>query len=59
MMAEATERTELEALRTLVTARNARAKRDIRMCPAQHAQLRLMPDVRCGTQTLAQAARRV
>ena len=59
MIAEATKRMELEFSRASVTARNARAKQGICLCAAQCAQLKLMPEVRCGTEALAQAARRV
>ena len=58
MIARLTKRTELESSRASVTARNARAKHGICLCAAQCAQLRLMPEVRCGTETLAQAASR-
>ena len=58
MIARLTKRTELEPSRAYVTARNARAKHGICLCAAQCAQLRLMPEVRCGTETLAQAASR-
>ncbi len=61
MIAEATKRMEIEFSRASVTARNARAKQGICLCAAQCAQLKLklMPEVRCGTEALAQAARRV
>ncbi|MFZ1866430.1 MAG: hypothetical protein WAU39_19580 [Polyangiales bacterium] len=56
MIAEATKRTELGSSRASVTARNAQAKHGICLCAAQCAQLKLMPEVRCGTEALAQAA---
>jgi len=58
MIARLTKRTEFESSRASVTARNARAKEGICPCAAQCAQLKLMPEVRCGTETLAQAASR-
>jgi hypothetical protein len=59
MPARMTKRTELGPPRALPTARHLRVKRGIRFGPAQRAQLTLAADVRCGTETLAQAARRV
>jgi len=54
MIAEATKRTEREPSLAWVTARNAQAKHGICLCAAQCAKLK--PEVRCGTEALAQAA---
>ncbi|MGB5682777.1 MAG: hypothetical protein WBM47_13085 [Polyangiales bacterium] len=56
MIAEATKRTEREPSLAWVTARNAQAKHGICLGAAQCAQLKLVPEVRCGTEALAQAA---
>ena len=57
--AKATKRTEPEPSPALPTAQYPRARHGICLCAAQCAQLKLMPEVRCGTEALAQAARRV
>ena len=59
MSAKATKRRELEPSAGLPKARNARARQGIGLRRAQCAQLKLTLDVRCGTETLAQAATRV
>lgn len=51
-------RGKLERSGASATARNARAKRRIGLCSAQCTQLSLIPDVRRGTETFAQAAHR-
>ena len=57
--AKATKRTEPEPSPALPTAQHPRARHGICLCAAQCADLKLMPEVRCGTEALAQAARRV
>lgn len=57
--AKATKRGKFEPSPALPKAQHSRAKHGSCPCPAQCAQLKLTPGVRCGTRTLAQAARRV
>lgn len=56
MSTKATKPRELEPSPALPKARKPRARQGIGLCRAQCAQLKLTLDVRCGTETLGQAA---